>query len=76
MRIKYNRVSTAGQSGQRFSVDTEGYDLTLMDRVSGSVSFRDREGGRQVMALVESGELKGSVAEELSQHGRNAGDVI
>lgn len=28
------------------------------------------------MALVESGELKGSVAEELSQHGRNAGDVI
>lgn len=76
MRIKYNRVSTAGQSGQRFSVDTEGYDLTLMDRVSGSVSFRDREGGRQVMALVESGELKELVVEELSRLGRNVGDVI
>lgn len=71
MRVKYNRVSEAGQSGQRFSVDTEGYDLTLMDRVSGSVSFRGREGGRQVMALVESGELKELVVEELRRLGRN-----
>jgi len=76
MRIKYNRVSTIGQSGDRYSLDTETYDLTLLDKVSGSVSFRDREFGRQVIEMVERGELTELVVEEFSRLGRNTGDVI
>jgi DNA invertase Pin-like site-specific DNA recombinase len=76
MRIKYNRVSTIGQSGDRYSLDTDTYDLTLLDKVSGSVSFRDREFGRQVIEMVERGELKELVVEEFSRLGRNTGDVI
>jgi DNA invertase Pin-like site-specific DNA recombinase len=76
MRIKYNRVSTIGQSGDRYSLDTDTYDLTLLDKVSGSVSFRDREFGRQVMEMVERGEVTELVVEEFSRLGRNTGDVI
>jgi len=76
MRIKYNRVSTIGQSGDRYTLDTDTYDLTLLDKVSGSVSFRDREFGRQVIEMVERGELTELVVEEFSRLGRNTGDVI
>lgn len=76
MKVKYNRVSTIGQSGDRYSLDTDTYDLTLLDKVSGSVSFRDREFGRQVIEMVERGELTELVVEEFSRLGRNTGDVI
>ena len=76
MRVKYNRVSTLNQSGDRFGTDTESYDLTLMDKVSGSVSFRDREKGKEIIRLVEEGLLKELVVEEFSRLGRNTGDVI
>lgn len=76
MRVKYNRVSTLNQSGDRFGTDTESYDLTLLDKVSGSVSFRDREKGKEVIRLVEEGSLKELVVEEFSRLGRNTGDVI
>ena len=76
MRIKYNRVSTIGQSGDRYTLDTDTYDSTLLDKVSGSVSFRDREFGRQVIEMVERGELTELVVEEFSRLGRNTGDVI
>lgn len=76
MRVKYNRVSTLNQSGDRFGTDTESYDLTLMDKVSGSVSFKDREKGKEVIRLVEEGLLKELVVEEFSRLGRNTGDVI
>jgi hypothetical protein len=42
MRVKYNRISSLSQTGNRFTADTEKYDLTLMDKISGSVSFFDR----------------------------------
>lgn len=76
MKVKYNRVSTSGQSGDRFTLDTETYDLTLLDKVSGSVSFREREGGKQIVELIERGELRELVVEEFSRLGRNTGDVI
>ena len=76
MRVKYNRVSTLDQTGDRFGTDTDQYDLTLLDKVSGSVSFRDREKGKEVIRLVEEGLLKELVVEEFSRLGRNTGDVI
>jgi DNA invertase Pin-like site-specific DNA recombinase len=76
MKIKYNRVSHVSQSGNRFTEDNDTYDLVIMDKVSGSVSFKDRVGGIQVVELVENGSLKTLVSEEFSRLGRNTGDVI
>lgn len=76
MKIKYNRVSHVSQSGNRFTEDNDTYDIVIMDKVSGSVSFKDRVGGKQVVELVENGSLKTLVSEEFSRLGRNTGDVI
>ncbi len=76
MRIKYNRVSTQIQTGNRFTADTEKYDLVLLDKVSGSVAFKDRPKGMELTKLVEAGKVNEIVIEEFSRIGRNTGDVI
>ena len=76
MRVKYNRVSSLSQSGERFKADESGYDKVILDKVSGAVPFKEREGGREITNLVEKGKLKELVLEELSRCGRNTGDVI
>lgn len=75
MKVKYNRVSTIGQSGDRFSADNEKYDLVLLDKVSGTVPFMEREKGKEIVKLVEDGNVTDIVVEELSRLGRHVGDV-
>lgn len=76
MKIKYNRLSSLSQSGNRYEHDTEKYDLTLLDRVSGSVPFFDRVKGQELKKMVEDGKVSELVVEEFSRLGRNTGDVI
>lgn len=76
MRVKYNRVSTLLQTGNRFEADTEKYDLTLMDKVSGSVQFRNRTEAKKLIKLIEDGKVSVVICEEFSRLGRNTGDVI
>ncbi len=76
MKIKYNRVSTIQQSGNRFELDNDTYDLTLLDKVSGSIPFIERPKGKEVVQLVEAGKVSDLVVEEFSRLGRNTGDVI
>lgn len=76
MKIKYNRVSTIQQSGNRFELDNDTYDLTLLDKVSGSIPFMERPKGKEVVQLVEAGKVSDLVVEEFSRLGRNTGDVI
>ena len=76
MRIKYNRISSISQTGNRYENDTENYDLTMLDRVSGSVLFFERKKGVELKRLVEDGKVKELVVEEFSRLGRNTGDVI
>jgi DNA invertase Pin-like site-specific DNA recombinase len=76
MTIKYNRVSTLQQTGDRFTADKEKYDLVLLDKVSGSIGFKDRPKGKELTKLVEDGKVRELVVEEFSRLGRNTGDVI
>lgn len=77
MRIKYNRLSSISQSGIRYEHDTEKYDLTILERVSGSVPFFERvKAGGELRKLVEGGIVRELVVEEFSRLGRNTGDVI
>lgn len=76
MIVKYNRVSTLNQSGERFKVDTTSYDKIILDKISGTVPFKEREGGKEVVSLVKDGKVEELVLEELSRCGRNTGDVI
>jgi DNA invertase Pin-like site-specific DNA recombinase len=76
MRIKYNRVSTINQSGNRFTADNDNYDLILLDKVSGRVSFKDRPKGQELTKLIEQGKVTELVCEEFSRLGRNVQDVL
>jgi DNA invertase Pin-like site-specific DNA recombinase len=76
MRIKYNRVSTLQQSGNRFSADENNYDLVLFDKVSGKVPFKERPKAQELVTLVELGKVSEIVIEEFSRVGRTIGDCI
>jgi DNA invertase Pin-like site-specific DNA recombinase len=76
MKVKYNRTSTINQAGNRFTADTDKYDLVLFDQISGSVAFKDRPKGIILTKLIESGKVSEIVIEEFSRIGRNTGDVI
>jgi len=76
MRVKYNRVSTINQSGDRFTADQDKYDLVLLDKVSGSITFKERPKGIELTKLINRGKVTELVVEEFSRLGRNTGDVI
>jgi len=76
MRVKYNRVSTLLQTGNRFEADTEKYDLVLLDKISGTVFFKDRPEAKKLIKLIEEGKISVLVTEEFSRLGRNTGDLI
>ena len=76
MKIKYNRVSSLSQSGNRFLEDKGSYDLTMLDKCSGKVKFAERENGKKLVEMVAAGKVKELVVNELSRLGRNTGDTI
>lgn len=76
MRVKYNRVSSLLQTGNRFEADKEKYDMVFLDKISGSVSFKDRPKSKELIKLIEEDEVTEIVVEEFSRLGRNTGDVI
>ncbi len=76
LRIKYNRISTIQQSGNRFELDTDNYDLTMLDKVSGKIPFSERTKGAELLNKVKENIVAEVVVEELSRLGRNTGDCI
>ncbi len=76
MKVKYNRVSTISQTGDRFTMDKDIYDLVLLDKVSGNIGFKDRPKGKELSKLVDEGKVTDLVVEDFSRLGRNTGDVI
>jgi DNA invertase Pin-like site-specific DNA recombinase len=76
MRVKYNRVSTILQTGNRFEADTEKYDLVLLDKISGSIKFKDRPEAKKLIKLIEDGKVSEIISEEFSRLGRSTGDLI
>ena len=63
------------QSGERFKDDSATYDLTLFDKVSGSVPFDKRPEGAKLVKLIQEGKVAKVVVEEISRLGRNVMDV-
>jgi len=76
MKIKYNRISSTSQSGNRYQLDETKYDLVLFDKISGSVPFKERPKAKELVELVESGEVSELYTEEYSRLGRNTGDCL
>ena len=76
LKVKYNRVSTLQQTGERFSLDKKEYDYIFFDKVSGSVPFSERPNAKELLALIEDNRISELCVESLDRLGRNTGDVI
>lgn len=76
MKIKYLRVSTIQQTGNRFEVDKDKYDLVLFDKISGTVPFRERPNAKKLIDIIENGHKVTLVVDELSRLGRTTSDTI
>jgi DNA invertase Pin-like site-specific DNA recombinase len=76
MRIKYLRVSTMQQTGFRFEVDKENYDLVLFDKISGTVPFKERPEAKKLIEIIESGQEVTLICDEISRLGRSTSDTI
>lgn len=76
MRIKYLRVSTLNQTGNRFEVDKENYDLVLFDKISGVIPFRERPEAKKLIEIIESGQEVTLIVDEISRLGRTTSDTI
>ena len=76
MKVKYIRISTAGQSTARQLLDDKNYNLVLSEQISGSIAFGKRPKGAELLKLIHAGKISELYVEEFSRLGRNAFDTL
>ena len=53
MKVLYVRTSTIEQKTDRQRVNEKDYQLVIEDKCSGAINLFEREGGRQLLKLIE-----------------------
>ena len=76
MEILYCRVSTLDQKTDRQKVAESSYDKVIEDKCSGAIPFFEREGGKDIKSLLDSGKLTKLVALSIDRLGRDFRDII
>jgi DNA invertase Pin-like site-specific DNA recombinase len=76
MKVLYARVSTLEQNTDRQKVNEKDYQLVIEDKCSGVVPFFERNGGKEIRTLSESGVLKELHVWQLDRLGRNLLDIL
>lgn len=76
MKVLYVRVSSLDQKTDRQRVNEKDYDLVIEDKCSGSISFFEREGGKEIKKLVEQGIIKNLAVWQIDRLGRDLRDIM
>ena len=76
MNILYTRVSTLTQNSDRQLIKQNEYDEVIEDRVSGSVPFAERNGGQQVLHLLNKSAITELTVWEIDRLGRDLADML
>ena len=74
--VVYGRVSSLDQSLNRQQEDLDKYDLVIEDKVSGAVPFFERQGGKQILKLIEDGVKFKLYVSHVDRCGRNVLDIL
>ena len=74
MKILYARVSSDGQNSDRQI--KEGFDVVLIDSISGSTPLEKRPEGKKLLRLVASGDVESISIHSIDRLGRNVGEII
>jgi len=76
MNILYCRVSTIEQKTDRQRVDESKYDLVIEDKCSGIVPFFEREGGKEILKMLDNGIIKTLSVWQIDRLGRDLRDIM
>lgn len=76
MNILYCRVSTLDQKTDRQKVNEKEYALVIEDKCSGAVPFFERQGGKEILKLIEKRLLTSIAAWSIDRLGRDLRDII
>ena len=76
MKVLYVRTSTLEQKTDRQRVNEKDYDLVIEDKCSGSISFFDREGGKEIKKLVDEGLIQTLSVWQIDRLGRDLRDIM
>ncbi|RZK25335.1 MAG: recombinase family protein [Flavobacterium sp.] len=75
-KVLYVRVSTADQKTDRQRISESEYDLIVEDTCSGATPFFERDGGKQILKLIEKDALGALEVWQIDRLGRNLRDII
>jgi DNA invertase Pin-like site-specific DNA recombinase len=76
MKVLYVRISSLDQKTDRQRVQEKEFNLVIEDKVSGSVPFFERQGGKMIMELVEKGEIEELSVFQIDRLGRDVRDIV
>lgn len=76
MKILYCRVSTLDQKTDRQKVDEKEYASVVEDKCSGSVPFFERDGGKEILKLINKGAISSLSVWTIDRLGRDLRDII
>ena len=76
MKVLYVRTSTLEQKTDRQRVNEKVYQLVVEDKCSGSIALFEREGGKQLLKLIEKGVLTELYVWEIDRLGRCLLDIL
>ena len=76
MKVLYARCSTIEQRTDRQRVNEKEYDLVIEDKCSGIIPFFERNGGREILNLIENQVLKNLYIWQIDRIGRDLRDII
>lgn len=76
MKVLYVRTSTIEQKTDRQRVNEKDFQLVIEDKCSGAINLFEREGGRQLLRLIEKGALAELYVWQIDRLGRCLLDIL
>lgn len=76
MKVLYCRVSSLTQNLDRQKVDEKSYKLVIEDKCSGAVPFFDRQGGKEILSLIDNNALSTLAVVSIDRLGRDLRDIM
>lgn len=76
MKVLYVRTSTLEQKTDRQRVNEKEFKLVIEDRCSGAIPLFDRDGGKQILKLIEKGALSELYVWQIDRLGRCLLDIL
>ncbi len=76
MKVLYVRTSTLEQKTDRQRVNEKDFQLVIEDKCSGAINLFDRDGGKQLLRLIEKGVLTELYVWQIDRLGRCLLDIL